>query len=91
MARRNTAYITERSVPERLAALEFPVPVLVLFGAADPRWDPSSARQYGAVPTARVELLPGVGHIPLLEAPEKASKLLLAFTSTGLGTPPVVP
>lgn len=91
VARRYTAYITERSVPERLGALEFPVPVLVLFGAADPRWDPSSARQYGTVPTARVELLPGVGHIPLLEAPEKASKLLLAFTSTGLGTPPVVP
>jgi pimeloyl-ACP methyl ester carboxylesterase len=75
--RRNTAYLAERSVPERLAALEMPVPVLVIFGAADPRWDPSSAHQYDAVPNARVELLPGVGHIPMLEAPETTSELLL--------------
>ncbi|MFI0454435.1 alpha/beta fold hydrolase [Actinomadura sp. 6N118] len=79
--RRNTAYIAERSVPERLAALE--VPVLVIFGAADPRWEPSSAHQYEAVPNARVELLPGVGHLPMLEAPETTSKLLLGFTATG--------
>ncbi|CAM5410403.1 alpha/beta hydrolase [Streptomyces badius] len=39
--RRNTEYIAERSVPLRLSALD--VPALVLFGAADPRWDPSSA------------------------------------------------
>lgn len=50
---RNTAYIAERSVPERLAALD--VPVLVIFGAADRRWDPSSAHHYDAVPTAPVE------------------------------------
>jgi pimeloyl-ACP methyl ester carboxylesterase len=79
--RRNTAYVAERSVPERLAALD--VPVLVIFGTADPRWDPSSAHQYDAVPTARVELLPGVGHIPILEAPETTSKLLLDFLATG--------
>jgi pimeloyl-ACP methyl ester carboxylesterase len=81
--RRNTAYITERSVPERLAALE--VPVLVIFGAADRRWEPSSAHQYEAVPHARVELLPGVGHIPILEAPEETSTLLLGFAATGTG------
>jgi pimeloyl-ACP methyl ester carboxylesterase len=84
--RRNTAYITERSVPERLAALE--VPVQVIFGTADPRWDPSSAHQYDAVPNARVELLPGVGHIPMLEEPETTGKLLLGFTATGADTPP---
>ncbi|MFI7614004.1 alpha/beta fold hydrolase [Nonomuraea terrae] len=79
--RRNTAYIAERSVPERLAALG--VRVLVIFGAADSRWEPSSAHQYDAVPNARVELLPGVGHLPMLEAPETTSKLLLGFTATG--------
>jgi pimeloyl-ACP methyl ester carboxylesterase len=77
--RRNNAYITERSVPERLAALE--VPVLVIFGAADPRWDPSSAHEYDTVPDARVEMLAGVGHLPMLEAPEMTSKLLLDFTT----------
>jgi pimeloyl-ACP methyl ester carboxylesterase len=86
--RGNTAYITERSVPERLAALD--VPVLVICGAADPRWDPASARQYDAVPNARVERLPGVGHLPILEAPETTSRLLLGFTATGTDTPPVI-
>lgn len=79
--RRNSAYIAERSVPERLAGLE--VPVLVIFGAADPRWDPSSALQYNAVPDARVVMLPGVGHMPMLEAPEATSSLLLDFTAAG--------
>jgi pimeloyl-ACP methyl ester carboxylesterase len=87
--RRNRAYITERSVPERLAALD--VPVLVIFGTADPRWEPSSAHQYDAVPTARVELLPGIGHIPMFEAPDTTSKLLLGFTATAADTPPVIP
>ncbi len=79
--RRNTAYIAERSVPERLAALE--VPLLVIFGTADPRWEPASAHQYDAVPNARVELLPGIGHMPILEAPETTSTLLLGFTAPG--------
>jgi pimeloyl-ACP methyl ester carboxylesterase len=86
--RRNAAYITERSVPERLAVLE--VPVLVIFGSADPRWEPSSAHQYDAVPNTRVELLPGVGHLPMFEAPEATSELLLGFTATGADTPPVI-
>jgi pimeloyl-ACP methyl ester carboxylesterase len=75
----NTAYIAERGVPDRLAALS--VPVLVIFGAADPRWDPSSAHRYEVVPNARIELLPGVGHIPMLEAPETTSELLLGWAS----------
>jgi pimeloyl-ACP methyl ester carboxylesterase len=87
--RRNAAYLAERSVPERLADLD--VPVLVIFGAADPRYEPSSARQYDAAPHARVEMLPGVGHVPILEAPEATSELLLGFTATAADTPPVIP
>lgn len=79
--RRNAAYIAERSVPDRLTALD--VPVLVIFGAADRRWDPSSAHQYDTVPNARVEQLPDVGHLPMFEAPETTSKLLLAFAAAG--------
>jgi pimeloyl-ACP methyl ester carboxylesterase len=74
-------YIAERSVPERLTALE--VPILVIFGAADPRWDPSSVHRYDTVPNARVEQLPGVGHFPMLEAPEQIGELLLAFATPG--------
>ena len=87
--RRNGAYVAERSVPERLADLD--VPVLVIFGASDPRYEPSSAHQYDAVPNARVEMLPGVGHVPILEAPETTSELLLGFTATAADTPPVSP
>jgi pimeloyl-ACP methyl ester carboxylesterase len=83
--RRNTEYLAERSVPERLAALR--VPLLVIFGAADPRWEPSSAHRYAAVPGTRVELLPGVGHLPMLEAPEATAELLLDFAArVGSGT-----
>lgn len=79
--RRNAAYIAERSMPERLTA--FDVPVLVIFGNADRRWDPSSAHLYDTVPNARVEWLPDVGHFPMLEAPETTSELLLAFAAAG--------
>lgn len=79
VSRGNLAYLKERSVPERLAALD--VPVLVIFGDADPRWEPSSARAYESVPNARVAMMPGVGHLLLLESPAAASELLLEFTA----------
>ncbi|MEU9021297.1 alpha/beta hydrolase [Actinomadura sp. NPDC048394] len=81
--RRNSAYIAERTVPERLADLD--APVLVIFGDGDRRWDPASARQYDAVPNARVEILPGVGHLPVLEAPDATTELLLDFTAANRG------
>jgi pimeloyl-ACP methyl ester carboxylesterase len=87
--RGNAAYVAERSVPGRLAGLGHPV--LVIFGDADPRWDPSSAHRYEAVPDTRVELLPGVGHLPILEAPETTGELLLRFTATAGDAPPVRP
>jgi pimeloyl-ACP methyl ester carboxylesterase len=86
--RENRAYIAERSVPSRLAALD--IPVLVLFGMADPRWDPASAHQYDEVPGTRLELLPDVGHVPILEEPETTSELLLGFTATGFDALPVI-
>ncbi|MDQ0578142.1 pimeloyl-ACP methyl ester carboxylesterase [Streptomyces rishiriensis] len=81
MLRHNGAYIAERRVPARLTALG--VPVLVIFGAADRRWDPSSAHQYATVLNARVEQLPDVGHFPMLEAPEATGELLLRFAANG--------
>ncbi|MGW4380103.1 alpha/beta fold hydrolase [Kitasatospora sp. NPDC004531] len=75
--RANEAYLRERAVPERLAPLG--LPGLVVFGDADPRWDPSSAHRYDAV--ARVVMLPGVGHLPPLEAPGPTAELLLGFAA----------
>jgi pimeloyl-ACP methyl ester carboxylesterase len=55
--------------------------VLVIFGTDDARYPSSSAAAYRAVPGARVELLPGVGHTPMLEDPQTTSTLLLEFAA----------
>ncbi|GAA3368539.1 hypothetical protein GCM10020367_07300 [Streptomyces sannanensis] len=71
------AYMKQRPVPARLTALG--KPLLVIFGEEDRRWRPSSATDYTAVPGARVETLPGLGHSPMLEDPQQTMALLLPF------------
>lgn len=78
-ARAARDYLERRSVPDRLAALG--TPLQVIFGDQDRRWRPSSAARYRAVPGAKVEILPGVGHSPPLEDPPRTAALLLAFTA----------
>jgi len=73
-------YIGQRSLPDRLTDLG--LPVLVVFGADDQRWRSSSAAAYKVVPGARVELLAGVGHTPMMEDPQTTGKLLLDFAAT---------
>ncbi|QYC43284.1 Tropinesterase [Nonomuraea coxensis DSM 45129] len=70
-------YLEERTLPERLAPLG--IPLLVIFGEDDRRWRPSSAADYRAVPGARIELIPGVGHTPVLEDAPRTAELLLSF------------
>ncbi|MFE6631885.1 alpha/beta fold hydrolase, partial [Streptomyces rochei] len=48
----------------------------------DRRWRPASAADYRVVPGARVELLPGAGHTPILEEPRRTAALLLDFAET---------
>jgi pimeloyl-ACP methyl ester carboxylesterase len=76
------AYLNQRPLPDRLTPLG--KPLLVIFGELDQRWRPSSAALYSAVPGARVEVIPGVGHSPMLEDPPRTATLLLAFTSSVL-------
>ncbi|MGI5129245.1 alpha/beta fold hydrolase [Pseudonocardia sp. CA-107938] len=73
-----TAYLEERPVPDRLAGLG--LPVLVIFGAQDRRWQPSSAQEYRAVPGVRIEILDGVGHTPMFEDPGTTGALLRGFS-----------
>jgi pimeloyl-ACP methyl ester carboxylesterase len=73
------AYLDEQGLPERLAPLG--KPLLVIFGEEDRRWRPSSAADYHAVPGATVEMLPGVGHSPILEDPPRTAAPLLAFAA----------
>ncbi|MEU6425563.1 alpha/beta hydrolase [Microbispora sp. NPDC046973] len=72
-------YLERRTLPDRLAALG--TPLLVIFGEDDRRWRSSSAADYRAVPGAKVELLPGLGHSPILEDPPRTARSLLAFTA----------
>ena len=78
-ARGSLDYLRQRSLPDRLAALG--LPLLVIFGTDDKRWRSSSAAAYRVVPGARVELLPGVGHTPMLEDPRTTGKVLLDFAA----------
>ncbi len=79
MLRAPVSYLGQRSLPERLTALG--LPLLVVFGTDDQRWRPSSADAYRVVPGARVELLSGVGHTPMMEDPQATAKLLLEFSA----------
>ena len=78
-SRASDDYLKQQSLPGRLAALG--LPVLVIFGTHDHRCRSSSAAAYRAVPGARVELLPGVGHTPMQEDPQTTSTLLLDFAA----------
>jgi pimeloyl-ACP methyl ester carboxylesterase len=78
-ARGSDDYLRQQSLPGRLAPLG--VPVLVIFGAEDARYPSSSAAGYRVVPGARVELLAGVGHTPMMEDPQATATLLLEFAS----------
>jgi len=84
MSRASLSYLGQRSLPARLAALG--VPVLVIFGTDDHRWRSSSATAYDIVPGAHVELLPGVGHTPMLEDPQTTGRLLLDFAASAGAT-----
>ncbi|MBE3015323.1 alpha/beta fold hydrolase [Microbispora sp. NEAU-D428] len=72
-------YLEQRALPDRLAVLG--KPLLVIFGEDDRRWRSSSAADYRVVPGAEVELLPGLGHSPILEDPRRTARSLLAFTA----------
>lgn len=73
-------YVREQALPARLTRLG--KPLLVIFGEDDHRWRSSAAADYRAVPGGKVEMLPGLGHTPILEDPARTASSLLAFTTT---------
>ncbi|MDC8754263.1 alpha/beta fold hydrolase [Erythrobacter sp. sf7] len=55
-------------------------PVLLVHGGNDPAIPPDWARDaHGWLPDARLEVLPGLGHLAHEEAPEQAAALIAAF------------
>jgi pimeloyl-ACP methyl ester carboxylesterase len=75
-------YLQQRPLPDRLTDLG--KPLLVIFGERDQRFPSSSADQYRAVAGARVELVPGAGHSPMIEDPRRTAALLFNFASSVL-------
>lgn len=67
--------------PDRTAALAtITVPTLVLVGSEDAITPPSAARTIATgIPGARLEIIPGAGHMAPLEAPEVCNPLILSF------------
>ncbi|UVS78637.1 alpha/beta fold hydrolase [Actinokineospora sp. UTMC 2448] len=74
------AFLAESPIPDRLTRVA--LPTLVIFGAEDRRWQPSSAQDYRQVPQVRLELLAGVGHTPMIEAPDPTGALLRDFVDS---------
>ncbi|MFB9356586.1 alpha/beta fold hydrolase [Actinoplanes nipponensis] len=79
-SRASDDYLRRRPMPDRLTDLG--KPLLVVFGRRDQRWRSSSAALYREVPGARVEVLPDVGHSPMVEDPARTAELLLTFASS---------
>ncbi|CAB4901431.1 unannotated protein [freshwater metagenome] len=59
------------------------MPTLIVWGADDPIIPAGHGRRaHAAMPGSRLELLPGVGHFPPLEAPEELTAALRDFLGT---------
>jgi len=71
------------TIPERLAALQPAPPLLVIFGRLDVIVPVAEAQKYRAVPGARIETIDGVGHSPMVEAPDRTLALIRAFLADG--------
>lgn len=72
------AYLSARSLHDRVGAL--PIPVDVVFGLEDQRVARSSLDGYDRLGNVTVTRIPGVGHSPPLEAPQAVADVLRAAT-----------
>ncbi len=75
------AAMTDPTLAGRLGGV--PVPVLVVWGAADRIVPVEHARAFAAaLPHALVEILDDAGHLPQLESPDRLVALVTAFAAT---------
>ncbi|WP_084337898.1 alpha/beta fold hydrolase [Actinomadura oligospora] len=79
-SRASDDYMNRRPLPDRLKPLG--KPLLVIFGAEDRRWRATeSTAAYRAVPGVRIDVIPGVGHSPMLEDPSRTATALQSFVT----------
>jgi pimeloyl-ACP methyl ester carboxylesterase len=65
------------------------VPTLIIWGEGDPLIPLSSGRWLERhIPGARMEVLPGIGHIPMEEAPDASARILESWLANA-ASPPV--
>jgi pimeloyl-ACP methyl ester carboxylesterase len=73
------AYRTAKPTYERLAALRPVPPLLAISGTRDAIVPPEQAALFGKVPGAKVAMIEGAGHSPMVEAPAKTLELIQEF------------
>jgi pimeloyl-ACP methyl ester carboxylesterase len=77
--RDSIAYVTQAGTPARLAELDPVPPLLVIFGTRDALIAPSSAKLYETVRGAKIVMIDGAGHSPMVEKPEETLAVLKTF------------
>lgn len=76
--------------PEALAGLR--VPTLIIWGERDPLIPLASGRWLAEhIPSAHLEVLNGIGHIPMEEAPEASAALLESWLTAAAPQTPAAP
>jgi pimeloyl-ACP methyl ester carboxylesterase len=75
-----------RLVPPEPILATIRVPVLLLWGERDGAVPAAHAADYArALPDARTVILPGIGHVPMEEAPEASARAVRAFIDAAAG------
>jgi len=75
----SVVYRTTRPPYERLVAMKPSPPLLVIFGSLDAIVPPKHAKLFERVPGAKVVMIEGAGHSPMVETPLKTLKLIEDF------------
>jgi pimeloyl-ACP methyl ester carboxylesterase len=76
----SVAYRKKKPTYERLAAVKpAPPPLLAITGAMDAIVPPASVMRYGRLTGARIEIVEGSGHSPMVEKPERTLALIRDF------------
>lgn len=73
------AYVTEEGSPARLSALDPVPPLLVIFGTQDALISPDSAKLFETVPGAKLVMIDGAGHSPMVEKPAETLAQIEGF------------
>jgi pimeloyl-ACP methyl ester carboxylesterase len=73
------AYRESKLPYERIAALKPVPPLLAIFGTRDAIVPPENAKFFARVPGAKIVMIEGAGHSPMVESPEETLELIRRF------------